>query len=136
MFILSNEEYQKVNYIVGLVVFAGPSINLSILVDEQENNIYLPACPIKESSIQDAAKLLFDLTNVSAKTGMGTTGFVNLTLCGIHDNPSNKINGERSVYIIYGVNLPQKPEGKFLSLNDKRISQEMLEFILTMGRKL
>jgi len=138
MFILTDQPLQKVNYITTLVVFAGPPKILSVLAKEENNKLFLPACPIQdnETSIESAAKLLFDLTGVSARTGPGTTGYEDLILSGIHDYPLNKIKEERAIYLIYSILLPKQTNGTWVQLNDSRLDSNMLSLIYEMGRKI
>lgn len=137
MFILTDEPIHKVNYITVLIAFSGLAPNFSVLLKEKDGQLLLPACPVQEeSSIESSAKLLFELTGVLAKTHFSSTGYEDLINCGIHDNPKNKINGERTVYTLYGVKLAGKTIGNWVPLNDTRIQPDMLSLILEVGRQL
>ena len=138
MFMLSEEKPQKVNYFVGLLIFAGPNNNLSILTLEKDDKLYFPACSVLETdtSVQSAAKLLFDLTGVISRCDLNSTGFVDLILGSLHDNPNNTWDGNRSIYSIYGVNLPSRVKGNFVLIQDQRIDDNMHQLMLEVGRKL
>lgn len=139
MFLLPKSPPNRVQFISGLVVISGPINNLSVLVSEIDGHFHLPAenAQPSETSIETAAKLLFDLTGVIARCGSDSTGFVDLVLGILHDNPNNRAeDGIRTIYAIYGTFLPQKPSGNFISINDTRLDDNMKQLINEIGRKL
>lgn len=91
-----------------VLVAAAP--NGSVLVVEQDGRWWLPSRTVRdgESTSQVAAKLLLELTGVGARTGAGTSGWVDLFPAGIHDHPDNRAGDTRTVYVLYGTILPEK----------------------------
>lgn len=138
MFILTDQPIQKVNYISTLIAFSGFAPNFSVLLKEKDGELYLPACPVssEESALETCSKLLFELTGVLAKTGVSSTGYEDLIHCGIHDNPKNIVNGERTIYSLYGVRLAGKTIGNWIPLNSPKIKPDMLSLIIEVGRNL
>lgn len=138
MFILTETPKDKVNYIVTLTVFAGKAPNYFVLLKEQDGQFYLPSCPVESdsTSIVSAGKLLFELTGVIAKTGSGNCGWEDLILAGVNDHPDNIIDGERYIYINYGIRLPATTIGSWVQLDKLGENPNLFEFIINVGRKL
>lgn len=75
-----------------------------VLVLEQGGQFWLPATHVglDETAEMAAARVLLSLTGVAARTGPGTSGWGELVLASLHDNPAND---DRCVYAMYGILL-------------------------------
>lgn len=84
------------------------------LVVDQDGKPWLPSRAVgqEETSVVAAARLLYDLTGLTARTGPGTSGWADLLLVDVHDNPANQVGGTRQVYAVYGVLFPYETPTK------------------------
>ncbi len=87
-----------------------------LLLIQQDGKYHLPTASIgeQESSLQVAAKLLCDLTQMRARI-LGV-GYVDLVPCPLADSVERKLDGVRVIGVPYGAMLP----GEIVPLTDSR----------------
>jgi hypothetical protein len=111
------------------------------LVADQDGKPWLPSRTVgqEETSVVAAARLLYDLTGLTARTGPGTSGWSDLLLVDVHDNPANRVDGIRNVYVVYGVLFPYETpaKGRWARLTELAASSpELAHAACEVARKL